>query len=526
MRFLAFLAAFIAATFAAPLAAADDGDIWHRAETAHFTIYSSGEQDDLVDFARDLERFDGLLRFWFNKPDRGFSDKIEIFLLDNQRQVERLLDSRGVAGYYTARAEGSHAVAHRTGAGMRSLSGQRVLFHEYAHHFMFSEFDTPTPAWLNEGFAEFLATTEFEEDGSWTFGKPASHRGGELRYYDDPQIERLLKWPDEEGKIITGFYGWSWALTHMLYTAPDQGARISAYIDRLAAGEEPVPAAEAVFGNLRRLEQSLSNHVRRKIDFAVSTDPFPWIDKVEVSTLGAHDSRMLELRLRRLGGGDYEEVFKDLEAFASTEGYTADALAQLGLAHLDAEDEARRLHKREHEDDADYAELKGPYYVEAEKAADRALAADSGHVGANILKGRILLHRMEKASEEGERFKEEEWKAARRHLTLANRADPSNTEALYRLANSFAQEGRESAFMYDAFGAAYLRAPQTRAYRISLAYDMARLGRYDEGIALLQILANNPHYPEEGQNAVKRIEMMRETGAKFPPALPDDDEEE
>lgn len=513
--------------FLAAPAAASDNDIWNKAETAHFTIYSAGEEEDLVAFARNLEKFDGLLRFWFQKPDRQVADKIEIFLLDNQKQVGKLLDRRSVAGYYSPRIEGSHAVAHRGRGGRRDLSGQRILFHEYAHHFMMSEFDRPTPAWLIEGFAEFLATTEFNDDGSWTFGKPASHRGRELRYYDDPQIERLLKWPDEEMKIITGFYGWSWALTHMLYTAPDQGARITAYTDRLAAGEDTLEAAEAVFGDLGKLEQALRNHVRRsKIDYSISSEPFPWIEGVEVSPLTPGQSHLLELRLRRLGGADLEKLVPDLESFASTDGFAADALTELALAHYAMESRERFEHKRDHEDDPDYEELRGPWFVEAERHADRALAVDAQHVRANILKGRILLGRLEAKVEDGEKVSREEWRKARKFIQIANRADPSNTEALYRLAHSYTQEQRESAAMFDAYGAAYVRAPQTRPFRLSLAYDLARIGRYDEALKLLEMLANDPHFPKQGQQAVKRIEMMRETGAKFPPELPEDEDED
>jgi len=67
IRVLAALTACLA-LFASPAHAADD--IWKRADTRHFTIYSTGDEDDLTAFARDLERFDGLLRFWYDKPDR------------------------------------------------------------------------------------------------------------------------------------------------------------------------------------------------------------------------------------------------------------------------------------------------------------------------------------------------------------------------------------------------------------------------------------------------------------------------
>ena len=525
MRFLISILAAIGVFPSAPSLAASD-DLWKRAETDHFVIYSPGEMEELVDFARELEQFDGLLRFWFRKASRNGTDKIDIYLMDHSRQVARLLDRRGVAGFYSPEAEGTYAVAHRGRAGMRSLDGQTALFHEYAHHFMYNEFSLPIPAWLREGFAEFLATTEFDDDGSWTYGKPASHRGIELRRFDDPQIERLLSWPsktDDRKKIIAGFYGWSWALTHMLYTDPDQGARITAYIDRLAAGEQLLPAAEAVFGDLQALENRLHRHVDRDIEFAVSTEPFSWSDEVDVSELGADQSRMLELRLRRRGGGDLADVRDDLVRFAEQDGVKADAYAGLAMAEFELEERERWEHKVKNKDDDGYRELGGPWFLAAEEAADKALAIDTNHVRANIAKGRILLHRL---VEEERPTGHGDWKKARRYLQIANKAAPDNTEALYRFAHSFTQEKREGQMMFDAYGAAFVRAPQVGTFRIALAYDLARQGRYDEGIALLQMLANDPHYPEAGQKAVERIETMRETGAKFPPASTYGDEEE
>lgn len=503
-------------------AASADDSSWKRAETAHFTIYSDGETDELAEFARDLEKFDGLLRFWFQKPGREGTDKVSIYLMDNQGQVEKLYGARGVAGYYSPDIEGTYAIAHRKNVGGRSLDGQRVLFHEYAHHFMFNEFAVPAPAWLIEGFAEFLATTEFGADGSWTFGKPASHRGRELRYYDDPQIERLLKWPDEERKIITGFYGWSWALTHMLYTDPDRGARISAYINRLSAGDEPIPAAEAVFGDLKKLESALRRHVERKIEFSISNDPFEWSDAVNVQALGQDESRMLVLRLRRRGGADLEDLLAELEALTNDKSFAAEAFAEVALTEIAIEDQKRREHEADHKDEDGYQELGGPWFVKAELAADRAIALDPDHLSANIAKGRILLHRLSKEQREAGH---EDWKHARRYLQIANRADPQNAEALYRFANSFVQEKREGTMMFAAFREAYLRAPQVREFRISLAFDLARQGRYDEGISLLKMLANDPHFPERGRKAVKQIELMREQSLKFPPELPDEDDE-
>ena len=95
LRILAALTACLA-LLASPAQAADD--IWKRADTQHFTIYSAGDEDELTDFANDLERFDGLLRFWYDKPDRPGKDPITIYLLDGRRGVQKLVGSRYVAG--------------------------------------------------------------------------------------------------------------------------------------------------------------------------------------------------------------------------------------------------------------------------------------------------------------------------------------------------------------------------------------------------------------------------------------------
>lgn len=481
-------------------------DVWNKAETAHFTIYSSGEEEDLVAFARDLEKFDGLLRFWFGKAPQNGSDKLEIYLMDNERQVSKLHGWSMVDGFYSRDVEGTFAVAHRRNSAMNELDGQTVLFHEYAHHFMYNEFSVAVPAWLREGFAEFLSTTEFRDDGSWTFGSPASHRAISLRRAKDPKIEHVLQWPDESNLDVSEFYAWSWALTHMLYTDEDRGARIGAFIDRLAAGEDTLAAAEAAFGNLEALEHRMHRYVRRKIAFSVSKEPFPWSDKVDVSTLGAGESRMLELRLQRRSRGGLDNARDELEKFAAGGRMAADAYAELAMAELLLEDRDRG----EHKDKTD----SNHWYRLAEAAADKALTIDPDNVVANIAKGRILLDRL---VEENRPSGHEDWKKARRYLQVANKAAPDNAEALYRFANSFTQERREGAMMYDAFGAAFVREPQVQEFRIALAYDLARQGRHDDGISLLRMLANDPHSPEAGKKAVEDIEWMRRTGAKFPP---------
>ena len=491
MRFLVAAAAAFVAMSPTPAHAGDDD--WKRAESAHFVVYSDGSERQLEAFTRDLEKFDALLRFWFGKPDRAGQEKLSVYLLDRERKAGELLGSNRVGGFYSASPEGTYAVSPRN---------QRVLFHEYAHHFLFNEFSAPVPAWLVEGFAEFMSTVEFGSDGSWTYGKPAVHRAGQLRYFSDPNIEELLTDPNRDRTKSSGMYAWAWALTHMLYTAPDRGARISAYVDRIAAGEDSLTAARNVFGDLDALAAELRQHVKGRVDYAVSTETFPLRDEIEIRPIDGVDGRLIMPRLQWRSWTLNEQAKKRLGTFAGEGQPDAALLALMALTQF-----------REAQKATEKGEGESVPFATAEATAMRALSLDEANVEANILMGRILTERLIK-----DRTSDEEaWKAARRFFQVANRAQPANTEALYRFALSYAQEGREGPMMHDAFVAAFTTAPQTPAFRMGLAYDLARLGRHDDAIALLVPLSNDPHFPQAGRNAVRRIEAMRASGAKFPP---------
>ncbi len=508
-KYLVALAAILCAVCAAPAIAQES---WKRADSAHFTVYSDADEGVLVDYTRRLEKFDGLLRFWFDKPTRPDEAKLTVYLLDDSRNVGKLLGSRYVAGFYTASAEATFAVAPRDRGEM---DGQHVLFREYAHHFMYRHFSAPVPAWLREGFAEFLGTVEFSDDGRWTYGALAEHRSPELRRNKDIEIQKLMGWPHKDSPyVIYGFYGWSWALTHMLYMDEDRGARIGHYLDRLSAGEETLEAAEAVFGNLEHLERRLERYVTKKMDYAVSSDPFAWSDEVSLAPVDPAQVRMIEYTLRRRGGHDREDTRDDLLAYAETGPTPAEALAEEAMRELDIESSERWKYMKKHDD-----AMEAPYFVKAEALADRALALDPANYRANIVKGRILSRRLMESRDTDAQA----WKVARRHFQIANRTDPTNVEALFRFARSYVYEGREGEMMHDAYIAAFKNAPQVTQYRIWLAYDFARLGDFDTALGLIRPLSSDPHYPKLGRKVVERIEAMRESGAKFPELDYDDE---
>jgi hypothetical protein len=110
---------------------------WQRAESKHFVIYSDGSEKDLRRYAERLEAVHWLMKAATAVDDNSRIVKVRVYLVPDVQDVKRLYGAPGsdVAGFYNPGTSGAIAVVPRyTGDG--EFTGQLVLFHEYAHHFM------------------------------------------------------------------------------------------------------------------------------------------------------------------------------------------------------------------------------------------------------------------------------------------------------------------------------------------------------------------------------------------------------
>ena len=480
-------------------------DTWYRADTHHFTIYSDGSEGQLEDFAHEVERFDALLRMLFRRPAKEDPAKLTIYLVDDAREIDRQYVS-GAAGFYSVRLEQTFAVGNREyGADKDDLTGKRVLFHEYAHHFMFHNFAIPAPAWFVEGFAEFVATAEFKRNGEWTFGYPAQHRAYSVRNGPSIPIERLLSehyyemTDDEKGS----FYGWAWALTHMLYSDPDErGNQIMGYLRDLNNGMDNLEAAEKNFGNLEELEKNLRRYVRQSMPYSKSDKQLPYRDDIVVTKLSDVDSELTYLTLQRLAAKNKDGLREKLQKLAS-ENNSAGAWLQLAELELDA------AHS-EHEEGQ-------PFDFSATRAAtDKALAIDSELARAHLMLGRLIVESFDHDDDTDEA----NWDVAREHFLDANNLDPKDALALYYYANSFLRQGRRDEMVGPVLESAFSFRPESSEMRSALAQHYASIGDYDSAIYLLKVIANNPHSGDWAKKLIATLEEQRDrtqTAEEYPP---------
>ena len=475
-------ALLITLAMAVPASASD----WKKAETRHFVIYSDGSTSQLEDYAVELEKFDALLRLVFGRPDSEAPTKLSIYLLRSVGQVEEL-SSPNIAGFYSSRTEGSFAVSNRES----NERGLRTLFHEYAHHFMFNNFSIPAPAWFVEGFAEYVSTARFRSNGEWIFGYPQKDRAYSVNHGQKIPIETLLTSDASEVRDGGAFYGWSWALTHMLYSDPKKrGDQIQAYLREINGGTDNLEAARKNFGDLNELERNLRRYVRGSMGYSKSDLALPYSDEIRITDLSDYQGELIELTLERITNHELEATRDKLRELATRGEGSAESWYQL------AEIEYALNHKEE----------AGYDFAAAHDAVDRALALNDSHIRANLLKARLLLE----VFDHQDAPDQANWQAARDLIGKANRLAPDDPLALYEFANSYLREGTSHPQITAALERAFMLAPEAAELRFAYATQLAREGRYDDAIYLLKVLANNPHGDRGAKAVIESFIKMRD----------------
>lgn len=449
---------------------------WWEASTDHFVVLAEGSPQSARDMATKLERFDAMLRFLRDMPKDeapGKASRLTVFVLPDEAAVRQLYgDTRSsVAGFYVPRASGSVAFVPRNHPGNSyTLSGQTVLLHEYAHHFMLSNYMAAYPAWFVEGFAEFYSTVTFEKDGGLTFGQPAVHRAMGLFYGTRLPIEKLLTGLAEgNAEAMDVYYGRAWVLTHYLTFEPTRANQLDVYLRNIGKGMTSIESAKAAFGDLGKLNSELDRYIRhpmqyRKIAAGAVTVAEPGLRRL---TAGEEAVIRIRMQLTRTPTGD---AAKRLLAEARRRAALApeSAEAQLVLAA---------------------AEYQAGNDEQASAAADLALKRDPKSVDALLYKGRVEM-RLAAAPESSEA----KWNSARSWFIKANRADTDDPEPLIYFYRTFVEAGltpTRNAVM--GLEEAFARAPHDPELRMMLGRQLLADKKIKEARNVLAPIAFSPH---------------------------------
>ena len=411
MNVLRTLLVLLALLIAAPARAE-----WWEAKTDHFIVLSQSSSREARDFAEKLERFDMSLRSLQNiklSPVTSDSQRLTVYRFGDIGDIGRLAGSSGVAGFYIPRAGGSVAFvpareeikSNIKSIGARNqLDSQTVLFHEYAHHFMFQHFSGAYPGWYVEGLAETYSTIDFKPDGSFHLGNPPQARAEALMGGLNFSAQRLLTNTNKPDMMdIYGRYTVGWLLTHYLTFEPSRSGQLGNYLKLINSGTDPTVAARQAFGDLDKLNRDIQSYKNKQVPGALVRPANYRTPTVQMRRLAADEEAIIRIQMRSKRGVT-RKTAPDVAADARGIAAKIPQSYVVQLASAEAELDAER-------------------YNEAEAAADRAIALNPRSVEALLYKGRAYLERGKSDPRQ--------LAAARTWFTKANQIDRDHAGPLF-----------------------------------------------------------------------------------------------
>jgi hypothetical protein len=462
---------------------------WREARSDHFIVYSDDQAKDVVRFAERLERFDATLRLLTKTPTTPIAvpNRVTVYMTGDTGSIARLARSSNVAGFYIPRAGGSVAFVPKTGSG-NGIDPEEVLFHEYTHHFMLSNWaESAFPSWYVEGFAEFFAPTRFRDDGSIEIARPPMYRARQFASGLPISATALLT-GDPDRIDRPALYAGGWLLTHMLLLDPARRGQLGKFMAAVSAGETPARAA-AVMGDPRQLDRDMVRYARTGLRYSILPAGAVPQPRVTLRTLTPGEAATMPARIRSKRGVDRKAALELLPmAQRAAAPYPADPAAQIVLAE---------------------AEYDAGNYAAAEAAARRAIAADAKQVDAHVYLGMAQMAQARSARDADPN----RWKEIRRAFLAANRIENDDPEPLRLFYRTFQVPGQTpNQNARDALLRAHMLGPQDRGLRMEAARVLLETDRAAEAKRVLGPVAYAPHGGATATFAAELIAIIDRDG--------------
>jgi tetratricopeptide (TPR) repeat protein len=246
---------------------------WVEARSTHFTVLTDAGEKQAQRVASQFERMHMVFRTLLPEEGDDAGPPIVVVAVRDRKAMQALepaeylgKDRVDLSGFFLRAPDKNYILVRLDAEEDHAYAN---VYHEYTHYTL-RKADGWLPLWLNEGLAQFYENTDIDDKMVWL----GQANADELRFLgrnDLMPIETLLKvnraspyYHDEQKGSM--FYAESWALTHFLIASDRiQGThRMRDYAERMAEGADAVSAARAVFGDLDKLQQGLSDYVLQR----------------------------------------------------------------------------------------------------------------------------------------------------------------------------------------------------------------------------------------------------------------------
>ncbi|MBC8026410.1 MAG: hypothetical protein H7Y89_10485 [Steroidobacteraceae bacterium] len=444
-----------------------------RYDAGDYTIYTSRSRNQARDFIEDLFKFRITLEKTLGKratPNQFPTHIVIVSASDFQKYFQ---PRENIAGYFQP---GRFANYISMNGDFERQDSLHIVFHEYTHFYLASQFAGEYPPWFNEGLAELMGYVKFTNKGMAILQLPM-HRVREARDGDWITFDRLIAVDNhspeyQSHKLMSSFYSQSWLTVHYgLVENRDFGKQLFAYLRELNTLHPQPEAARTAFGpDLSSADKMLRDYSRRTdmSSGAITLGEIPPVTLPEGKPLSENDAYAvyidLLLETRSLGP---DRVRPLVEALARREPNSArSAIFEARLAALDEDNAA---------------------FTRAVDKAEKSLV--DGDWEARRELGAVLLTNAAEWSPLRERSKADSELDLKRALKLYAKAVEHNNadvEALWGFGTAATRLNQNLDVAEQALVAAYQRAPSSAMIAMSLANLKSRASEPDAMIPYLK----------------------------------------
>ena len=262
--------AVILVLFAGATASAAAPEHWIELRSQHFVVLTDSNEKDARRIASQFERMRAVFHTLLPKATAD-SGKITVLALKDKKSFAALEPAPylakgqlNLAGLFLRSTDKSYILV-QLDIDPRQEHPYATVYHEYTH--LLNSNSEWLPLWLNEGLAEFYQNTDINEKDVH-LGQGSADDILYLRQNRLLPLATLFTvdqkspyYHDEEKGSV--FYAESWALTHLLIVNDRKNNThlLHDYFVNLTHGQDSLTAAQAAFGDLKKLQQQLDSYV-------------------------------------------------------------------------------------------------------------------------------------------------------------------------------------------------------------------------------------------------------------------------
>jgi tetratricopeptide (TPR) repeat protein len=462
-------------------------------EVEDFTIITSRSSDQARQFIEDLAKFRVTLEKTLGKRAQQNLVPTRIIIVSSSVWEKYLAPRQNVTGWFHPGPFGNVMVMN--GDAIRGAA-LYVIFHEYTHFYLASQFAGVYPPWFNEGLAELMALAKFDDSGATM--QVLLSRVQEARDGDWIPFERLIRVdhnsPEYQShKLANSFYSQAWLTVHYgMVENREFGKQMFEYLGQLNSLRPHDEAARIAFGpDLAAIDQQLREYSRntRMASGRISLGELPAVTLPPGKPVAVTDAQATILELMFAHRFPPDRIRPFLVLLARNEPKSArPAIFAARLAH--AED-----------DDALFVRM----IAEAESRlapADVGLRRDL----ASVLLGSAMdLSPMSKRTTEDT---ERDLKRAMRLYGEVIAQDNSDVEALWGFGTAALRLDRNLDLAEQALLAAYELAPVSADIATSLADLKGRQQQPEAMIPYLKDAARHANDLQTKKWATDRLAEM------------------